>query len=135
MGGEKLGRTEWGGQGITIIDKTAPNFKNPHYVGDGLMRAKTNIIAQSEEKLGSKESSSNKSPSERRSEPDFQQKLAKEVRVMEGANSYGSRNSEADTPHEKALNVTSMVDKTVDQTRIFKRKETGSLENIMEETY
>ena len=82
MGGEKLGRTEWGGQGITIIDKTAPNFKNPHYVGDGFLVAKANIIAQSEEKLGSKESLSNKSPSERRSEPDFLKKLSKEVKVI-----------------------------------------------------
>ena len=49
LGGEKLGRNEFCGQGITIIDKTAPNFKNPHYVGDSLMTRKTNIIAQSKD--------------------------------------------------------------------------------------
>ena len=56
MGGEKLRRNEFCGQGITIIDKSAPNFKNPHYVGDSLMIRKTNIIAQSNDKLERKDS-------------------------------------------------------------------------------
>ena len=56
MGGEKLRRNEFCGQGITIIDKSAPNFKNPHYVGDSLMIRKTNIIAQSHDNLERKDS-------------------------------------------------------------------------------